>query len=168
MKTFKSLVFFVIVITHLTSLGQVTSMATTYAEIVPLIGVTEIQQLSFGQFSPLANGGNITISPQGGRTVDGSIIVTENPVHQGIFSVSGTQNNKLNVLMPNNPIYIYHSNGVNYMYLDNWKVDMPNGGYSESNKNFIVNIGSTLHVAPIESNPIGLYRGSYPVVFFYN
>ncbi|MFZ4740024.1 MAG: DUF4402 domain-containing protein [Bacteroidales bacterium] len=168
MKIFKSLVFFFIVISNLTSFGQVTLIATTYAEVVPLIGVTEIQQLSFGQFSPLANGGSVTISPRGSRTTNGSIIVTENPVHQGIFSVSGTQDNKLNVLLPSNYVYIYHQNGVNSMYLDNWKVEMPNDGYSESSKNFIVNIGSTLHVAPIELNPIGLYIGTYPIVFFYN
>jgi len=168
MNTIKSFVFFVIVFTNLTSFGQVTSIATTYAEVVPIISVTEIQQLSFGQFSPLANGGSVTISPRGSRTTNGSIIVTENPVHQGIFSVSGTQDNKLNVLLPTNYVYIYHQNGVNSMYLDNWKVEMPNNGYSESSKNFIVNIGSTIHVAPIESNPVGLYIGSYPVVFFYN
>ena len=148
--------------------GQASIFGTAYAQIVPLIGVAQIQQLSFGQFTPLAGGGSVTVTPQGTRTTDGSIIVTENPVHQGIFTVSGTQDNKLNVLLPNTPVYIYHQNGVNSMYLDTWTVDMPNGGNSEAGKDFVVNIGSTIHVAPIESNPIGLYQGTYPVVFFYN
>ncbi len=148
--------------------GQLTVLATAYAQIVPLIGVTETQQLSFGQFSPLANGGSVTISPQGSRTINGSIIVTETPVHQGSFTVSGTQDNKLNVILPTTPVYIYHQNGVNYMYLDNWKIDLPNGGTTVTGKEYLVNIGSTLHVAPIEANPIGLYMGSYPVIFFYN
>ncbi|MEI6695109.1 MAG: DUF4402 domain-containing protein [Bacteroidota bacterium] len=168
MKTLKTLVFVFILISNLTSYSQLTVLATAYAQIVPLIGVAETQQLSFGQFSPLANGGTVTISPQGSRSINGSIIVTESPVHQGIFSVSGTQDNKLNVILPSTPVYIYHQNGVNFMYLDNWKIELPNGGTTESGKDYVVNIGSTLHVAPIESNPIGLYMGSYPVIFFYN
>ncbi|MFZ4411942.1 MAG: DUF4402 domain-containing protein [Bacteroidales bacterium] len=168
MKTLKTLVFVFILISNLTCYSQLTVLATAYAQIVPLIGVAETQQLSFGQFSPLANGGTVTISPQGSRSVNGSIIVTETPVHQGSFSVSGTQDNKLNVILPSTPVYIYHQNGVNFMYLDNWKIELPNGGTTESGKDYVVNIGSTLHVAPIESNPIGLYMGSYPVIFFYN
>ncbi|MFZ4400312.1 MAG: DUF4402 domain-containing protein [Bacteroidales bacterium] len=168
MKCLKSLILYAIVFVSLNTSAQGTISATAYAQIVPLIGVTEIQQLSFGQFSPIASGGSITITPQGSRTTDGSVVVTEAAVHQGVFSVSGTQDNKLNVLLPITPVYIYHQNGVNFMYLDSWTVEMPNGGTSESNKNFIVNIGSTIHVSPIESNPIGFYLGTYPVVFFYN
>ncbi len=168
MKTIKSLVFIIIVLVSVSVFGQATLTATVYTEIVPLTTASEIRQLSFGQFTPIGGGGNIIITPQGTRMSNGSIILTESYVSQGIFSISGTQTNTLSVILPTSPVYIYHQNGVNYIYLDSWTVDMPQGGNSTANEDFIVNIGASLRIGPIEDNPIGLYSGNYPIIFFYN
>ncbi len=168
MKTIKNLVFIILLLANLTTFGQATLTGTVYTEIVPLTSASELRQLSFGQFTPIGGGGNIIITPQGTRMSNGSIILTESYISQAIFSISGTQTNTLSVILPTNPIYIYHQNGVNFMYLDSWTIDMPQGGNSTANKDFIVNIGASLRVGPIEANPIGFYSGSYPIIFFYN
>lgn len=168
MKTLKIFALIIIVLTNLPTFAQTSALGTIYAEIVPQIAVNQIQQMSFGQFTPLGNGGTVIVTPQGKRTTNGTIVVTDNPVHQGIFSVSGTQDNKLNVILPNSPIYIYHQNGVNFMSVNNWTLEMPNGGNSETGKDFVVNIGASITIGSLETNPIGFYMGTYPVVFFYN
>ncbi len=168
MKTLQTLAFIVILITGLTVNGQVSVTATANAEIVPITAVNEIQQMSFGKFSPIGAGGNIIVTPQGTRMKYGSVLLTESIIRQGIFEVTGTRNNTLNVILPNSPVYLFHQNGVNYLYLDNWSVDMPDGGNTTIGKDFYVNIGSTIHVGTIDANPIGAYQGSYTVIFFYN
>ena len=168
MKTIKALVFIMMALVNFTIFGQTTLTATAYTEIVPLTTASEVKQMSFGQFTPLSGGGNIIITPQGTRMSNGSIVLTESAVSQGIFSISGTQNNTLSVILPNNPVYIYHQNGVNYLYLDSWKVNMSHGGNSTAGQDFTVNIGCTLHIGSIESNPIGFYSGTYPVTFSYD
>ncbi len=155
-------------LTNSIAFGQVTCNGTVYAEIVAVTVASEIRPMSFGQFSPIGNGGNIVVSPQGTRTTNGSVVLTESVANQGLFSIYATQNNTVQVLLPTSPVYIYHQNGVNYMYLDTWTVDMPKGSNAKANNELIVSVGSTLHVGPMETNPIGTYTCSYPIIFIYN
>jgi hypothetical protein len=164
----KVIIVFVVIITNCNVFGQVTCTGTVFAEIVPATVASEIRPLSFGQFSTMGNGGNVVVSPQGTRTSSGSVLLSESVAQQGMFSVFGTQNNTVQVILPSSPVNIYHQNGVNYMYLDTWTVDMPKAGNSKSNSEIIVSVGSTLHIGPLDINPIGTYACTYPIVFVYN
>ncbi|NVN93916.1 MAG: DUF4402 domain-containing protein [Bacteroidetes bacterium] len=164
----KIIIVLVIIMTNYNTFGQITCTGTVFAEIVPATVATEIKPLSFGQFSTMGNGGNVVVSPQGTRTSNGSVMLSEGVAQQGIFSIFGTQNNTVQVILPSSPVYIYHQNGVNYMYLDTWTVDMPKAGSSKSNSELIVSVGSTLHVGSTEVNPIGSYACTYPIIFVYN
>ena len=155
-------------IINCSAFGQITCTGTVFAEIVPVTVASEIRPLSFGQFSTVGNGGNVVVSPQGTRTSSGSVLLSESVAHQGLFSVFGTQSNTVQVILPSSPVYIYHQNGVNYMYLDTWTVDMPKNGNSKTNNEILVSVGSTLHIGPIETNPIGAYTCTYPIIFVYN
>jgi hypothetical protein len=168
MKTLKNLAGIFILLINFTANSQVSCTGSVFAEIVPVTAASEINPLNFGQFTPIGGGGNVVITPQGNRISNGSVALTESLVHQGIFSVYGTQNNTVQVILPTSPVYIYHQNGINYMYLDTWTIEMPKAGSSMSNKDYLVNIGSTLHIGPIETNPIGAYSCTYQIIFLYN
>ncbi|MEI6695105.1 MAG: DUF4402 domain-containing protein [Bacteroidota bacterium] len=168
MKTLKTLALIILVAINSIAVGQVTCNGTVFAEIIAITAASEVRPMSFGQFSPLGNGGNIVVSPQGTRTSNGSIVLAESVANQGLFSIYATQNNTVQVILPSSPVYIYHQNGINYMYLDTWTVDMPKAGSTKANKELLVSVGSTLHVGPMETNPIGTYTCSYPIIFIYN
>ncbi|MFZ4401750.1 MAG: DUF4402 domain-containing protein [Bacteroidales bacterium] len=168
MKTIIHLLVIVIFLVSLSASGQVTCTGHVFAEIVPVTVASEIRPLSFGQFSTMGSGGDVVVSPQGTRSSNGSVLLSESVAHQGLFSVFGSENNSIQVILPTSPVYIYHENGVNYMYLDTWTVDMKKGGSSNLNKETLVGVGSTLHIGPIETNPIGSYTCTYPIIFVYN
>lgn len=168
MKTLKTFIVIIIILINYSSFSQVTCTGTVFAEIVPATVATEVKPLSFGQFSTVGSGGNVVVSPQGSRTSSGSVLLSESSAHQGVFSIFGSQNNSVQVILPSSPVYIYHQNGVNYMYLDTWTVDIPKDANSKSSKELMVSVGSTLHIGPIETNPVGSYTCTYPIIFVYN
>jgi hypothetical protein len=157
-----------IIFGHISAFGQLTITSTASAQIVPFTAITEVRQLSFGQFTPLGGGGTIIITPQGNRTTTGSIILKESTVSQNIFSISGSEKTNVSVILPENLIYLYHQNGVNSMYLDSWTANIPQEGSTSVNQNIIIKIGCTLNIASIEANPVGIYQGSYPLTFIFN
>jgi hypothetical protein len=163
----KNLKFYLLIISILLSLSaytQVSVTGTAYTEIVPLTTVREIVQLNVGRFSVLADGGSITISPEGTRVSKGSVLLLDGPFSQGAFSITGSESNSLSILLPTTPQFLYHSNSVNTIYLDKWTYDIPR----LKNGDLIINIGATLNFKSIESNPTGIYTGKYQVIFFYN
>jgi hypothetical protein len=143
---------------------QMTVTGTAYTEIVPLASAKETVQLNFGRFSITGGGGSITISPAGSRTGDGSVLLLDGPYSQAGITISGSQNNSLTVLLPVTPQLLYHTNNVNTISLDKWKYYIPEG----KNDNRIITIGATLNFKSIDSNPAGLYTGTYQIIFFYN
>ncbi len=168
MKTLKYFAATILLFINCTVIGQISCTGTVFAEIVPVTAASEITPLNFGQFTPIGAGGNVVITTQGLRVSNGSVILKESYIHPGVFSVFGTQNNTVQVLLPTTPVYIYHQNGLNSMYLDSWTIDMPKPGSLMANKDFEVRIGSTLHIGSIEDNPIGAYSSTYNVIFIYN
>jgi hypothetical protein len=164
MKKIKLYMFLAAILINLSAFGQVTVTGTAYTEIVPLATINETIQLNTGRFSVLENGGSITITPEGSRLAKGSVILLDGPFSQASFTIKGSENNSLSVLLPTTPQMLYHTNSVNSIYLDKWTYAIPglNGG------NVIINVGATLNFRSLESNPAGLYKGRYQVIFFYN
>jgi hypothetical protein len=148
----------------LSAYSQVSVTGTAYTEIVPLTSVREIVQLNAGRFSVLANGGSITISPEGTRLSNGSVLLLDGTFCQGSFAITGSESNSLSVLLPTTPQFLYHSNSVNTIYLDKWTYEIPR----LKNGNLIINIGATLNFKSVDANPEGVYTGKYQVIFFYN
>lgn len=144
--------------------GQVTVTGTAYTEILNLVAAAEIVQMNFGKFSPDNGGGSITITPEGKRVTNGNIKIFEGPYSQGVFTVTGTGNNSLNIELPSTPQYLYHVNSIDRVYLDNWTFSIP----KQSSDNAIINIGATLNFGPVNANPAGMYKGTYQVIFSYN
>ncbi|MCX6232785.1 MAG: DUF4402 domain-containing protein [Bacteroidetes bacterium] len=167
MRLIKILMLIYFLIENFAIYGQTTITATANAEIVPLSITTEVSQLNFGKFTPIGGGGNIIITPQGSRVSNGTIILKESAVSPAIFDISDSQNTNFSVIFPKNTVYIYHQNGINAMSLTSWTVDLPTLGSSSEKKN-IVKIGCTLNIGSIETNPIGMYSGTYSLTFFYN
>lgn len=167
MRLIKILILITILIVNCAIFGQTTISTTANAEIVPLTITTEVSQLNFGKFTPVGGGGDIILTPQGSRITNGSIILKESAVSPAIFDISESQSTNFSVIFPKNTVYLYHQNGINAMYLTSWTVDIPTEGGSTEKKNTI-KIGCTLHIGSMESNPIGMYSGSYSLTFFYN
>jgi hypothetical protein len=164
MKKIKFYLLIIVILVNISAYSQVTVTATAYTEIVPLATVKETVQLNTGRFSVLADGGSITITPEGTRLTKGSVILLDGPFSQGAFTITGSENNSISVLLPKTPQFLFHSNNVNTIYLDNWTCDIPKyrNGY------VIINVGATLNFRSAESNPAGIYTGRYQIIFFYN
>jgi len=88
----------------------------------------------------------------------------ESTYSQGVFAITGAEINSLNVLFPDTPQLLYHTNSINTIYLDKWTF---NSIFSTTGE-VLVNIGATLNFGSLESNPSGLYIGTYQLIFNYN
>lgn len=164
MKTFKLPFLIIFILINLSAYGQVSVTGTAYTEIVPLSTVKETVQLNAGRFSSTANGGSITITPAGTRIANGSVILLEGPFSQGVFTVAGSANTTVSVLLPTTPQYLYHSHSSNSIYMDKWSFEAPR----VTNGTLIINIGATLNFKSLDYNPAGLYIGKYQIIFFVN
>jgi len=164
MKNKKWCLFIIPFMINISAFSQVSVTGTVYTEIVPLASAKETVQLNFGRFSPEIGGGSITITHDGTRVANGSVTLLDGPFSQGTFTVSGSENNSLSVLLPGTLHLLYHNNSINTVYLDKWTFNIP--GITTGNK--LVYIGATLNFRSLEINPAGFYTGTYQVIFFYN
>jgi hypothetical protein len=164
MKTFKFPLLIILIMINLSAFSQVSVTGTAYTEIVPLSTVRETVQLNAGRFSVTANGGSVTITPAGTRIANGSVILLEGPFSQGVFTLSGSANTTVSVLLPSTPQFLYHSFSSNSIFMDKWTVETPKAG----NGTLIINIGATLNFKSPDYNPAGMYVGKYQIIFFVN
>ena len=164
MKNKKWCLFIIAVLINLSAYSQITITGTAYTEIVPLATAKETVQLNFGRFSPETGGGSITVSPEGIRMTKNSVILLEGPFSQGTFTISGSENSSLSVLLPSTPQLLYHFNSSNTIYLNNWTFNILETATGDN----IVNIGATLNFGSFEFNPAGFYAGTYQIILFYN
>lgn len=141
-----------------------------YAEVIAALTAFENNQLHFGKFSPEVNGGQIVLSPDGVRTVQGSVILGGGTAQSGRFVITGQTDASYTIQLPIGPAEIMHNGSNKTMTVDNWVSNPPAGtgtgiliGGTET-----VSIGATLNVGPLEDNPIGVYTGTYSLTFAYN
>lgn len=144
--------------------GQVSVSGTAYTEIVPLATVKEEVQMNLGKFATADEGGSVTILPDGTRLSSGSILLREGVTSQGVFVITGSETNSLNVLLPLTPVPLYHHNTSSAIYLDNWTKIINTKEFGSVK----INIGATLKMKSVEVNPAGIYTGKYLVNILFN
>lgn len=150
--------------------AQATIIAQVYAEVIAALTATETSQLNFGRFSPETAGGEVLLTPQGGRTANGTVILVSGIHNPASFYITGEYDATYSITLPTGPVTITNLNNSKTMHVTNWSSIPPAGkglgalhGGSQT-----VNIGATLQVGTINDNPTGLYAGTYTIIFDYN
>lgn len=140
-----------------------------YAEVIAALTAFENAQMSFGKFSPEIAGGQVVLTPEGARLVEGSVILGGGIAQPGKFIITGQPDATYSIQLPSGPALLINSSN-NIMIVDNWVSIPPAGmgtgildGGSET-----VSIGATLTVGSFEDNPVGIYTGTYSLTFAYN
>jgi len=157
-------------ISVLTAQAQQNVAAKAYAEVISALTATETSQLNFGRFSPEVQGGQITVSPDGLRTANGSVILSGGTSQAGVFYITGAPEATFSVQLPAAPAILTHQSSNKTMVVTNW-ISTPMPGNATGvlvNGQQFVHLGATLLVSSILDNPVGLYSGSYTVTFAYN
>jgi len=131
--------------------------------------VNVVQDLSFGSFVVGASGGTITITPEGTHTTTGTIVpLAISTVAPAIFEVlkPGSSQKQVNIVFPASA-YLTRSGGSERIVVNNFKSDKPSDSFLVSNVTQRVNVGATLTVQGLSTNPPGNYAGTFSVTFAY-
>lgn len=149
--------------------AQATINGQAYAEVIAALTAFENNQMSFGKFSPEIAGGQIVLTPEGARLVEGSVILGGGIAQPGKFIITGQPDATYSIQLPTGPALLANSSN-NTMIVDNWVSNPPAGngtgilaGGSET-----VSIGATLTIGSLDDNPVGIYTGTYSLTFAYN
>jgi hypothetical protein len=159
---------FYIITTELSA--QATVIGHITAEVVTTLTATETSQLSFGQFSPEAAGGEIILTPKGIQSSTGTVNVIGGMHNPGSFSINGEPEAVISIQLPTVPSTLTNLSNSGSMTVTAWLSDpsqeqnitIPASGSRE------VNVGATLIVGTIHDNPVGMYAGTYSITFNYN
>jgi hypothetical protein len=150
--------------------AQASINAQVFAEVIEALTATETSQLNFGRFSPETSGGEVLVSPQGGRTAIGTVILVSGTHNSASFYITGENDASYSITLPTGPVTITNLNNLKTMNVTDWSSIPPAGtglgalhGGSQ-----IVSIGATLQVGNINDNPKGIYAGTYTITFDYN
>lgn len=130
------------------------------------ITLDNTRSLSFGSFVA-GTGGTVTLSPQGQRTVTGSIVVLPSvPGHSAEFTVSGDPDATYFIDLPGDSSVKLTGPG-NDMWLTNF-ASQPSGagGQLDGGGTQVLSVGATLEVGSGQAS--GDYSGSFSVIVDYN
>lgn len=149
---------------------SISATGHVFAEIVPVFSATETSHLNFGRFSTGPEGGRIIMTPQSTVSVQGSVILGTGSRNAASFYLTGDNNASYSVSLPSEPILIRHQSSEKSMLLEDWSSNPPPGygtgvlrnGFQE------VNVGATLKVGSNHDNPVGIYTGSFTIMFGFN
>jgi hypothetical protein len=150
--------------------SQASVTAQMFAEVVEALTATENSQLSFGRFTPETNGGEIRLTPDGIRFVNGNVILSGGGHSAGSFIITGEDKATYSITLPTSQAVLTSVNGSKEMLVTDWEsipaagigVGGLNGGSQE------VKVGATLKVGSMTDNPKGIYTGTYFITFSYN
>lgn len=130
--------------------------------------VFTVQGLGFGSFYTGASGGTVQISPTGARSTSGSVIgLHSDPGMQAIFTIRLVPGRLVHISMSNSAI-LYRSGGSETMTINNFVSDKPGNYFVTSGGQPFLNsvqIGATLQVGSLSTNPAGEYTGIFNVTF---
>jgi hypothetical protein len=172
MNVFVLLQFFIICMFGLPAgrlVAQVNVTAHVYAEVIEAITAAETAQLNFGRFYSVANGGNITISPEGLRYVTPDVTVL-GMVSAASFTVTGQIDATFSITLPTEKATVINLSNSKTMDVENW-VSIPSANNSSgvlTGGTQVIKVGATLVVKTRNDNPAGMYSGIYSVSFNYN
>ena len=80
--------------------AQASVTAGMFAEVIAAITATENSQMSFGKFSPGVTGGEIHLSPEGVRTITGSVVLSGGGQSAGSFLITGEDQATFSINLP--------------------------------------------------------------------
>lgn len=131
------------------------------------INITTLQNIQFGYFSQGSSGGSIVISPDGARSVTGSIIPLNfgSNYFQGIFEIEAPLGSAISLLTGQSAILTGSNGGSMSLQIDNSNPASPFYTTVAPPAKTQINIGATLSVGNSSLSPPGNYTGNFYVLF---
>jgi hypothetical protein len=127
-----------------------------------VINVTVQQGINFGEFYP-TTGGHITINSSGLRSgSSGVVLLPGGLVHQCVVNIGVNRNKQVIFVNVETPVPLTRVGGGGNLSLD-LDADLLRYETDKGNHSQIINIGGTLHVGNIMSNPSGNYNGTFTI-----
>lgn len=150
--------------------GQVTATGTATAEIIEALTTREVSPLNFGRFSPETQGGKIILTPEGVRSVQGTVVLAGGTHSSASFYVSGQYEATFSVALPLGPVVLTNLQNEKTMIVSDWQSSpAPGIGMGKLvGGSMTIYIGATLTVGDMNANPVGMYAGTFAVTCAYN
>lgn len=150
--------------------AQATATGTATAEIIEALTTREVSPLNFGRFSPETQGGKIILTPDGVRSVQGTVVLAGGTHSAATFYVSGQYEATFTIALPAGPEILTNLQNEKTMIVSDW-ISSPSAGIGIGKLvggATTVYIGATLTVGDMNANPVGMYAGTFAVTFAYN
>ncbi len=165
---FSLLIFWVATVSK--SKAQASVQATANAEVIEALTTTETAQLNFGRFSPETQGGKIILTPDGVRTVQGTVVLGGGTHNSASFYITGQYEATFSITLPSGPAVLTNTQNNKTMEVTDWSsYPAPGIGVGKLvGGAMTVRVGAVLNVGDFNANPVGLYAGIYAITFAYN
>jgi hypothetical protein len=132
---------------------------------VATLEASSTQALSFGKFAAGA-GGTLTISPAGGRSATGGVVLVSGGSSAAQFAVTGEPNLTYAISLPANGTVVLVNGGGQQMAVNGFASTPTSGQLSPVGGTQTISVGATLSVGA--NQPTGSYSGSFNVSLDYN
>ena len=150
--------------------AQVTATGTASAEIIEALTTREMSPLNFGRFSPETQGGKIILTPDGVRSVQGTVVLAGGTHSSASFYVSGQYEATFSISLPLSPVVLTNLQNEKTMIVSDWQ-SSPTPGVGMGKLvggSTTIYIGATLMVGDMNANPVGMYAGTFTVTCAYD
>lgn len=149
---------------------QASATGHVIAEIIPMFSASETSQMNFGRFAPGPQGGQIILTPESTISVLGSVFTGTGTHNAASFYVSGDSDAAYSISLPSDPVVLTHTSNAKTMYIADWvSIPAPGTGTGMLQNGFqVVYVGATLKIGTINDNPVGIYTGTYSIIFDFN
>ena len=139
--------------------SQASATSNATATIVGPIGITNTQEMNFGNVAVGATGGTVVLTPAGVRSTTGGVTLpaTAGTVTEATFNVTGADGYTYAITLPSAALTI--SSGGNNMTVDTF-TSFPSGTGTLTGGSEVLSVGATLNVAG--SQPAGTYTSATP------
>ena len=128
-----------------------------------VINIYNNQNLQFGTFSQGTQGGTLVISPDGMRSVTGSIVLLNfgSSYSPSIFEIEAPKNSIVSILNGPDAILTGSNGGTMSLKIGASKPDSPFPVLIDPPGRTQISIGGTLTVGNASSSPPGIYTGNF-------
>jgi hypothetical protein len=131
----------------------------------PTIGITKVQDISFGFFTQRGTEGTISVSSLGLRTATGGVIPLNlgGSVQSAAFNVSAPLGTIITLLLPSD-VKLSGSAGGEISLRVHDTLPISPFVTTQTSGNTQVKIGGTLTIKSLQQNPPGNYSGTFTVI----
>jgi hypothetical protein len=137
---------------------------TVAAKVDPVITLTKLTNLQFGDVFTAATAGTVVLSPAGARTATGGLTLGNlSPVGAATFAVTGAANAAYSITLP---VSIVLTGPAGTMTVSPFASSPSGTGLLGATGQQQLNVGATLNVSANQAD--GDYSGSFPVTVAYN